>query len=214
MKHSATFMLFLLFCSPVFAHKITVDALYDNGVVYVECWLGSGDPAAGADLTVTDEEGNTLLAAKLDDDGYYEYKPVKGGQLLFTVDAHLGHKGEYELDLSGIEIVNKDSQEAVSTAPDKMTIGQETEASQSADGDGASATAAPAEGQVQQAPAKEKAENRPRLRETRGGLSEGERVILGIICLASVTAAYLGYRNQRRISALEELLRARNMDSR
>ncbi len=55
--------------------------------------------------------------------------------------------------------------------------------------------------------------NRPSLRSSRGGLTTGERVILGLICIASLTAAYLGYRNQQRIAVIEETLRARGIDT-
>lgn len=185
MRGIHTFALLIACVLSADAHRITVDALYDDGVVYLECWLGSGDPAAGGKLTVTDATGDTIHTAVLDAEGYTEFRPSAAVSLTFTVDAGAGHKGMATLDLTGIDLQPIAGAAQITPPPSTTT---------------------PASGQSMS--------RRPSLRSSHGGLTDGERVVLGIICLASLAAAYLGYRNQKRIAAIEDKLRARDLDSR
>ncbi len=198
MKSLLFWLLFLFVSTSATAHKIAVDILYQDGIAYVECWMGSDEAAANAPLEVRDSEGNLLHTGKLDEDGFYEYRPTKADLLTFSVNAGLGHKGEAELDLRGVEL----------PSPDKPAFSDEPTMS-------STPIPEPVESQKNVPKAVTNKDSRkPQIRSSEGGLTDGERIVLGVICLASLTAALLSYRNQQRIAAIEEKLRARDMDSR
>jgi len=200
MKRNIFFIVFVFGTwSVAAAHKITVDVLYQDGVAYLECWMGSNEPASSAKLEVLDSEGNVIHSGQLDEEGFYEYRPTRADVLTFSVNAGLGHKGEAELDLREVDLPSPSGQS--SSLADTGEISPPTPEPTRPD-------------TIPYATETRGGSERPQIRSSHGGLTDGERIVLGIICLASLAAALLGYRNQKRIAAIEEKLGARDMDSR
>lgn len=182
--------LFLL--APVataWSHALTVDCLFEDGTIYVESWEGTNEPTKGGKLTVLDSQDRVVHTAVLDDEGCYEYRPQKAERLTFTVDAGRGHKAKTTLNLTGQSLEPERDLVQPEASPPEME-GRDT----------------PPPGPVRES-------KRPSLRSSQGGLTTGERIIMGLICIASLAAAYLGYRNQQRIAVIEETLRARDIDT-
>ncbi len=91
-------MTVLLFCgTPLFAHRLEVDALRDGVAVKVEAFYpGTGTPASGADITVTDGSGRVVAEGKTDAAGAFTFETQKPGP--FTVVAtHGAHRSEGEI---------------------------------------------------------------------------------------------------------------------
>lgn len=91
-----------LFSSAALAHKVTVFAWVEGDTVYGESKFSGGRKAQGAEVIVSDPEGNRLLSTKTDDNGDFSFPiPQKTG-LKIELIAGMGHKGEWTLSAEEI----------------------------------------------------------------------------------------------------------------
>ena len=91
----------LLLEVPLYAHHIEVDYLREGDTVKVEVFYpGSGSPAEGAHIRVSDSSGQVVAEGKTDGDGAYTFTTLAPGP--FTVVAlHDGHHAQKVIDAPG-----------------------------------------------------------------------------------------------------------------
>ncbi len=90
-------LLSLLLSNTALAHKVTVFAWVEGNTVYGESKFSGGRKAQGAEVIVSDLEGNRLLTAKTDQNGDFSFPVPKKTGLKIELIAGMGHKGEWTL---------------------------------------------------------------------------------------------------------------------
>ncbi|MGE0083746.1 MAG: carboxypeptidase-like regulatory domain-containing protein [Desulfococcaceae bacterium] len=100
------FILFsFLFSSTALAHKVTVFAWVEGNTVYGEGKFSGGRKAQGAEVIVSDTEGNRLLSTKTDDNGDFSFPIPKKTGLRIELIAGMGHKGEWMIPVEEVAAV-------------------------------------------------------------------------------------------------------------
>jgi nickel transport protein len=92
----------LLICIPVdksYAHKITVFAWVEDGVIYSESRFASGKNAIKCAITVMDEKGLVIQQGVTDAEGKYSFKIPENidSGLLIELVAGTGHKATWTI---------------------------------------------------------------------------------------------------------------------
>ena len=102
----------MLLSGLTFAHKVSIFASEQNGVVDVYGYFSDGTPAKKSDVEVYDAvTGKLLLKGKTDENGLFEFKvPAGEKELRIVLYAGLGHKAVQTLQ------VNTSPQQTPSTA--------------------------------------------------------------------------------------------------
>ncbi len=109
------FVLSVALSSQAYAHKVSMFAYYEDGKVSVEGYFADGKKAQESEVEVFDSEGNKILSGKTGAEGLFVFTPPAVESLRITLDAGLGHKTEYRLDLDDIgeeNIPNTDAPES------------------------------------------------------------------------------------------------------
>lgn len=91
---------------PVLAHKLFVFAYVEGDSVIVDGYFSGGVKAQDSKVSVIDSEGKKLIEGKTNSKGVYSFKlkdlpPYQGG-LKISIEAEMGHKGEYSLSASDL----------------------------------------------------------------------------------------------------------------
>lgn len=90
--------------SPCFAHKVNVYAYVEAERLVVSGYFGAGAKAGGCKVEVNDPSGASLLTGKTDSDGICVFRigdlPAGTKLVSITMEAGMGHKAMYEIDLS------------------------------------------------------------------------------------------------------------------
>jgi nickel transport protein len=111
------------------AHRVTVFAWVEDGMVHAESNLGGGKKAKQAAVEVYDAAGALLLTGKTDNAGNFSFLPPIQSDMTVVLNAGMGHRGEWRLtrnDFTGaIPIppapVAKESEPPASKTTDKPT---------------------------------------------------------------------------------------------
>lgn len=89
---------------PCFAHKVNVYAYVETESLVVNGYFGAGVKAGGCKVEVHDSSGASLLVGKTDSDGICVFRirdlPLGNNLFRITLEADMGHKATYEIDLS------------------------------------------------------------------------------------------------------------------
>jgi len=91
---SFVFLSFLLLmtASFVFAHKVNIFAYVEGDTVYTESYFSDGTKVKDGVVQVYDSQGTKLLEGKTDENGEFNFKPLKKDDLKIVLLASMGHK--------------------------------------------------------------------------------------------------------------------------
>ncbi len=89
--------LLLMMASVVFAHKVNIFAYMEGDTVYTESYFPNGTKVKGGIVEVYDSQGTKLLEGKTDENGQFNFKPLKKDDLKIVLLASMGHKNSYTL---------------------------------------------------------------------------------------------------------------------
>ncbi len=95
----AACIVFLLLATPGLAHKVNIFAYVADDVVYTESYFPDGSPVKNGQVEVRQGE-QLLVTGKTDSDGYFNFPQPSGSELKIIVDAEMGHKNHFRLDLN------------------------------------------------------------------------------------------------------------------
>ncbi|MBU0567955.1 hypothetical protein KKC52_07890 [bacterium] len=87
----------LLFASSAFAHKVNIFAYAEGDTVYTESYFPDGRKVEGGTVEVYDSKGNKLLEGATDQEGQFNFKPLRRDNLKIVLIASMGHKNSYGL---------------------------------------------------------------------------------------------------------------------
>jgi len=80
-----------------YAHRVYLFAWDEDGRVCSESYYSKASRIADAELTVRDMDGKELLRGRSDSDGRFCFPRPSAAELLLSVDAGQGHRGEFRL---------------------------------------------------------------------------------------------------------------------
>lgn len=92
----------LLAAAPACAHRVTVFAWVENGMVHTESKFGGGREAKGATVEVYDGGGRLLLTGTTDDQGAFSFPVPQVTDLEVVLKAGTGHAGSWSLPESEV----------------------------------------------------------------------------------------------------------------
>jgi nickel transport protein len=112
---TASFILSLtLPFSGAFAHRVTIFAWVEGGMVHTESKFSGGKPVKGGNILVYDaQSGDKLLEGATDDKGEFSFKAPRKASLRIELIAGMGHKGEWLVSEDEF-----DAKEGPGTSPD------------------------------------------------------------------------------------------------
>ena len=90
-------LLFLIPASVVFAHKVNIFAYAEGDTVYTESYFSDGTKVKDGVVQVYDSQGTKLLEGKTNENGEFNFKPLKKDDLKIVLLASMGHKNTYAL---------------------------------------------------------------------------------------------------------------------
>jgi nickel transport protein len=95
-------LLFIICClltvSPVYAHKVSIYAYTENGMVHSESYFVDGSKCKNSVVEVFDgKDGAKLLEGKTDENGKFSFKIPKTTSLKLVLHASMGHQADYTL---------------------------------------------------------------------------------------------------------------------
>ena len=90
-------LLLLMTASVVFAHKVNIFAYAEGDTVYTESYFSDGTKVKDGVVEVYDSQGTKLLEGKTDENGEFNFKPLKKDDLKIVLLASMGHKNTYVL---------------------------------------------------------------------------------------------------------------------
>jgi nickel transport protein len=99
--------LFVLHSLPASAHRVSLFAYQEEGVVYTEAYFVDGTPCRNAKITATDAEGSMVVEGLTDEDGLFSFPDPLTGNLNITVRASMGHGSEIQLIAARPDIMEK-----------------------------------------------------------------------------------------------------------
>lgn len=102
------------------AHKVNLFAYAEEGEVYVEGYFVDGKRALNSNVKVFNASGELLVEGTTDDSGIYRFAIPEKSDLKITLNAGMGHKGEFSLaaDELGSEPVAIANEAAHNHGPD------------------------------------------------------------------------------------------------
>ncbi len=89
--------LLLMTASVVFAHKVNIFAYVEGDTVYTESYFSDGTKVKDGVVQVYDSQGTKLLEGKTNENGEFNFKPLKKDDLKIVLLASMGHKNTYVL---------------------------------------------------------------------------------------------------------------------
>jgi len=90
-------LLLLMTASVVFAHKVNIFAYAEGDTVYTESYFSDGTKVKDGVVQVYDSQGTKLLEGKTNENGEFNFKPLKKDDLKIVLLASMGHKNTYVL---------------------------------------------------------------------------------------------------------------------
>jgi len=90
-------LLLLMTASVVFAHKVNIFAYAEGDTVYTESYFPDGTKVKDGVVQVYDSQGTKLLEGKTNENGEFNFKPLKKDDLKIVLLASMGHKNTYAL---------------------------------------------------------------------------------------------------------------------
>ncbi|MBT8332561.1 MAG: hypothetical protein KJP06_09575 [Deltaproteobacteria bacterium] len=94
----------LILTASVAAHRINLFAWVEGDTVYVEGKFSGGKRVHAGKITVSDPEGTELLSGITDENGEFSFKVSKKIDLKIVLDTGTGHRAEWTITASEIEL--------------------------------------------------------------------------------------------------------------
>ncbi|MFC1749494.1 hypothetical protein ACFL2V_11885 [Pseudomonadota bacterium] len=95
---SAIIVLFSMGISQfAYAHKVNLFAYAEEGEVFVEGYFVDGKKAQNSTVQVFNASGELVVEGTTDDEGIYRFSTPGKSDLKITLNAGMGHKGEFSL---------------------------------------------------------------------------------------------------------------------
>lgn len=85
------------------AHKVSIYAYAENGMIHSESYFVDGTGCRGCTVEVFDREGARLLEGRTDREGRFSFKIPKAAPLKLLLQAGTGHRNEYLLRVDEIK---------------------------------------------------------------------------------------------------------------
>jgi nickel transport protein len=89
------------------AHGVSVFAWVEGDTVYVESKFSGGRKVNSGKITVTDAQGTELLTGTTNDQGEFSFKIPKKTALKIVLSAGAGHRAEWVIPVSEIDMSDK-----------------------------------------------------------------------------------------------------------
>ena len=86
------------------AHRVNVFAWVEGDTIHVESKFSSGKHVKAGKITVSDAEGTELLTGLTDENGAFSFKVPKKTELKIILEAGTGHRGEWTVAASEIQM--------------------------------------------------------------------------------------------------------------
>lgn len=86
------------------AHKVSLFAYHEKGIVHTEAYFVDGTPCRNAKVTAIDDEGAVVAEGLTDKDGLFSFPFALTRGLTITVRASMGHGSEIRLAAEGADI--------------------------------------------------------------------------------------------------------------
>lgn len=97
---AAAFVLTACFASPVYAHKVFVFAWVEGDQVCTDSYYSKSRKVKNGTISVHDSSGNKIHEGQSDENGAFCFIPSVRDDLTITLEAGMGHKGEFLLEKS------------------------------------------------------------------------------------------------------------------
>jgi nickel transport protein len=101
------FIVFVLCSRTAFAHKVSLFAYHENGVVHAEAYFVDGTPCRNAKISASNVKGTVVAHGVTDDKGMFSFPYASSGDLTLTVEASMGHRSEMVLKSVEPEIAGR-----------------------------------------------------------------------------------------------------------
>lgn len=98
------FILSLIISNQAFAHKVSIFAYSEGGMIYTESYFPDGSPAVNGEIQVYDSNNRLILEGKTNNQGIYDFKVPRVDDLKIILLASMGHRAEFLLkkeDIAG-----------------------------------------------------------------------------------------------------------------
>ncbi len=82
---------------PAAAHRVSVFAWVDGDTVRVESWFSGGRKVKNGEVQVVYGDGSPALIGRTDGDGLFSFPAPERQEVLITLTAGMGHRGEWTL---------------------------------------------------------------------------------------------------------------------
>ncbi len=193
-------VLIYIFLIPIvsYAHRVNMAYRAEGNGLIVKTWMGEDEPAAGGEFTIIAEDGNILATGEADKNGLFRWEPPTIQSLTIKVYAGRGHQGEISISKEELEEMFAGSKKTDVSKQQEDQV-QETE----------SAEMKQAETQKESASKTSDHSQSATFRSTENAFGAPERIIMGMIFLFAAAAAWLAYRNSRKLAVLEEYIKNR-----
>ena len=100
--------------SGAFAHRVTIFAWVEGGMVHTESKFSGGKPVKGGNVLVYDaQSGDKLLEGATDDKGEFSFKAPRMTSLRIELNAGMGHKAEWMVSQEEFDV-----KDGAGTSPD------------------------------------------------------------------------------------------------
>ncbi len=114
-----TALLLPLVQQPAYAHRVTVFAWVEDGMVFTESKFGAGAKVNNGKIIVYDKAGQELLSGQTDTNGEFAFPIPAQSELKIVLDATMGHRAEWIIPVS--EISDQAEQETPQTVSTKTS---------------------------------------------------------------------------------------------
>lgn len=195
MKPIALSSLLLIFvCSISYAHRLDLAYYVEEEHLVIEAWMAGNDPVVEGEVTLLGETGNILASGVTDENGRYRWQIGSIQNLTVQVYADRGH--QKAIEISAVELTELAKQASASS----KSVNQDVE------------SGTDVVSNINHAP-QNSPPSRSNVRSTQDQFGMPERTILGLTFILAASAAWISYRNNKKLSAIEDAIhKMRNKD--
>jgi len=119
-----SFLLSFLFFNIAFAHKVSIFAYSEGGMIYTESYFPDGSPVVNGEIQVYDSSNKLILKGRTDNKGIYNFKIPKIDDLKIVLLASMGHRAEFVLKKGDISTIDKENGNLKNESISKSKIGE------------------------------------------------------------------------------------------
>ena len=131
MRLTTTFLAFslcLLISPQAFAHKLNVFVYSEADKVFVDGYFADGSKAKNSEVTVYNMKREVIVEGTTNDEGEFSFPAQSAEPLRVVLNAGMGHKTEYTLDESELELTAPTNKATVSSSTSPTANSQDIEA--------------------------------------------------------------------------------------